>query len=125
MNIQKVDCYATSRYAYEGIDKDGHKFYIDISFGKNERLAKSLKQDKVKDYIFWNAQYVDEKGESWAYTKKSDPAIIGCEGVKNEEGRTCRYNIVKMFEHTPENVARIVKQLTGCTINKEELPCLL
>lgn len=118
MIIRKCDCFSNSRYAYQGIDKDGHDFHVEIGFGKNETLVKSLNKnldkahryDKAKDYIYVNAQYTDDNGESWAYTKKADPAIMGWE--RYQPG----YKIVKLFEHTPENVAAIIYQLTGCTI---------
>ena len=112
MQIRKIDyCYSACRYAYEGVDKDGHEFHIAISFGKNERLAKLLKQDKDKEYMSFYTCYTDDAGTSWAYTGKADPGIIGWERYKPG------YKIVRLIEHTPENVREVIKQLTGCDIN--------
>jgi len=104
-----------TRDRYRGIDKDGHEFVIDVSFGKNEKLAKMLGQDPTKDYIAVDAQYNDGFAGWWDYCKKADPLILGLESIPG------RYRIVKLIEHTGENVRGIVGKLTGASFPQRDL----
>jgi len=98
---------------FRGVDIDNHEFYISVQTYQNRQLAKMLKQDINGYYLCVNAQYTDNAGMTYCYTKKRDISILGW-GLRviPDDGYTS-YKITKLIEPTGENIRNILEQFTG------------